>query len=371
MRILVSGGGTAGHIYPALTVAARLAAEGHEVTFVGTPDGLEARLVPEAGVSFHAVKSSGFDRGNPLTLLTSAVKVLASVGAALRVLRRVAPDVVVGFGGYVSLPIGVAATLKRVPLVLHEQNSVPGLANRILARWARAVAVTYPESADRLTRAGSVVVTGNPVRDAVLEASRERGREALGVGDDAVVVLVFGGSRGARHINEAMRSLAPQLLREPRVQVIHVAGHAEYGDVVRALDDVLGADAGRYTVLDYVERMGDAIAASDVVVARAGATSIAEITAIGRASVLVPYPYATDDHQTGNARAVADAGGAIIVPDGELDTPRFAEAVLSLVSDAAARGRMAEAAARLGHRDATQRVASVVLGAVVPRKETR
>ena len=124
-------------------------------------------------------------------------------------------------------------------------------------------------------------------------------------------------------------------------------------------------------VLDYVERMGDAIAASDVVVARAGATSIAEITAIGRASVLVPYPYATDDHQTGNARAVANAGGAIIVPDGELDTPRFAESVLSLVSDTVARGRMAEAAARLGHRDATQRVASVVLDSVGPRKETR
>lgn len=369
MRVVMSGGGTAGHIYPALTVAEALIAEGHEVAFVGTPSGLESKLVPDVGVPFHAVKARGFDRSNPLTLLTSAAVIAVSVIAARRLLRAIRPDVVVGFGGYVSLPVGLAAVSRRTPLVLHEQNSVPGLANRVLARWASAIGVTYDASVSHLDRARRVEVTGNPVRASVLVADCDRGRASLGLASDATMLLVFGGSRGARHINDTMVQLAPALMSVPSLQVLHVAGRIEAPSVAERISAALGDSAGRYRVVEYIDAMGDAIAAADLVIARSGATSIAEITAIGRAAILVPYPFATDDHQTLNAAAVEQAGGAVVVPDAELDDKAFGVLVLDLIDDADRRARMSQASAALARRDAAQRVVSLITEASQTRRE--
>jgi UDP-N-acetylglucosamine--N-acetylmuramyl-(pentapeptide) pyrophosphoryl-undecaprenol N-acetylglucosamine transferase len=352
-------------------VAARLVAAGHDVAFVGTPDGLEARLVAEAALPFHGVRARGFDRSNPFSLVTSAALIVGSTFAARRVLRSFRADAVLGFGGYVSLPVGFAAVTRRVPLVLHEQNSVPGLANRVLSRWARAVGVTYEGSIGHLAHPNRATMTGNPVREAVLSADRTRGRTSLGLAEDAVVLLVFGGSRGAQHINDTMIALAAQLMEFESLQVLHVAGRIEAASVAERARSALGRDETRYRVVDYINAMGDAIAAADAVVARAGATSIAEITAIGRAAVLVPYPYATDDHQTLNAQAVAEMGGAEVVSDAELGTDRFRDAVSRLVSDAALRDEMAAASAALGRRDAAERVAALVGDAVEARKESR
>ncbi len=348
-------------MYPALTVAGLLAAGGRdEVLFVGTPNGLEARLVPEAGVAFYPIASAGFDRGNPLTLVTSVVRVAVSIGRALWLMLRWRPDVVAGFGGYVSLPVGIAAVLTRTPLVLHEQNSVPGMANRFLSRWARNVAVTYESSMKHLKRPERAVMTGNPVRAAVTMASRDVGRERIGASEGDVVVLVFGGSRGARHLNEALVRLWPRIAERTDVRVVHVAGANEAAAMRSAMARALEAHDSRYRLFEYLEDMGSAIAAADLVVSRAGATSIAEITAIGRASVLVPYPYATDDHQTLNARAVSVAGGAVVIPDTELDDAAFDSAVLSLVSDVGKRQAMAAAAAALGRPDAGRSVAAAI-----------
>jgi len=350
-------------VYPALTVAERLLAEGHDVEFVGTPDGLEAGLATDAGITFHGVRAKGFDRAHPLTFVTATLTTFASLLRARRVLARFRPAVVLGFGGYVSLPVGLAAVISRVPLVLHEQNSVPGLANRVLSRWAAYAAVTYEGSAKHLKRPKRVVVTGNPVRPAVLSANRERGRKMLGLDADAPVLLVFGGSRGAQHLNDTFVEMAPELMKEPSLQVVHSAGRIEAASVAARIAERLGCAHPRYRVIEYIEEMGDAIAAADAVVARAGATSIAEITAIGRPSVLVPYPFATDDHQTLNARAVSQGGGAEVVPDAELGTENFRIAVLRLVRDSARRARMAQAAAKLSRRDATERVVGLVVEA--------
>jgi UDP-N-acetylglucosamine--N-acetylmuramyl-(pentapeptide) pyrophosphoryl-undecaprenol N-acetylglucosamine transferase len=347
-------------------------ADGHEVLFVGTPDGVESRLAPEAGVTFVAVPAKGFDRGAPLSLLSAAAVTLSSVWRARGVMRRFGADVVAGFGGYVSLPVGLAAVTGRVPLVLHEQNSIPGLANRVLSRWARAAGVTYEGSLKHLKRPERGVMTGNPVRTTVLQADRARGRRRLGVPEDATLMLVFGGSRGARHVNDAMVGLAPALVAEPSLRVVHVAGRIEAASVAERVAGALGGQPSeRYQVRDYIDEMGDAIAAADVVVARAGATSIAEITAIGRAAVLVPYPYATDDHQTLNARAVATAGGAEVVPDAELDSDRFRDAMMRLVREPARRKQMADASAALARRDATERVAALITGVLTGREESR
>jgi UDP-N-acetylglucosamine--N-acetylmuramyl-(pentapeptide) pyrophosphoryl-undecaprenol N-acetylglucosamine transferase len=364
VRILLSGGGTAGHIYPALTVASLLVENGHDdVLFVGTPDSLESRLVPEAGVAFRAVSSRGFDRGNPLTLVTSGFRVLASVASAWRLLRSYRPDVVVGFGGYVSLPIGIAAVLTRTPLVLHEQNSVPGLANKLLSRWASAVGVTYENSVKHLKRADRATLTGNPVRAEILAADRAEGRKALSLDPDATVVLVFGGSRGARHLNEALARMWPRLSSLTGLQVVHVTGTIDAASVAEVMSAALEDPSRTYRMHEYISAMGEAIAAADVVVARAGATSIAEITAIGRAAVLVPYPYATDDHQTLNARAVSAGGAAIVVPDDQLDGDALESAIVGLVRDPVKRETMAQASASLGRRDAGARVVDLIRSA--------
>jgi len=352
-------------------VAARLVAEGHDVAFAGTPDGLEARLVAEAGIPFHGVRARGFDRANPLTLLTSSAVIAASTLRAARLLRVYRPDVVLGFGGYVSLPVGLAAVVRRVPLVLHEQNSIPGLANRVLSRWARAVGVTYEGSLRHLAHPDRGIITGNPVRTAVLNADPERGRAALGLDPGALVLLVFGGSRGAQHLNETFVDMAPELMGVPSLQVVHVAGRIEAASVTARVRESLGANESRYRVVEYIDEMGDAIAAADAVVARAGATSIAEITAIGRAAVLVPYPYATDDHQTLNARAVSQVGGAEVVPDSELGSERFRDAVMRIVRDSDRRATMAAASATVGRRDATERLLALVHEPGVTGEELR
>jgi UDP-N-acetylglucosamine--N-acetylmuramyl-(pentapeptide) pyrophosphoryl-undecaprenol N-acetylglucosamine transferase len=327
--------------------------------FVGTPDGPEAALAAAAGLEYLAVDAKGFDRGAPLSIVPAVLTLVRSTLKARRMIGRLRPHVVVCFGGYVCLPVGLAAVVKRVPLVLHEQNSVPGLANRVLSRWASAVAVTYPESKRRLLHPERAVATGNPVREGIVGADRASSRRALGAGEDTVVLLVFGGSRGARHINEAMIGLAPALAAAGSLRVLHAAGRIEAADVRRAVSARLGGESDSYSVVDYISDMGEALAAADLVVARAGATSIAEITAAGKASILVPYPFATEDHQTTNAAAVEAAGGAVLVADDELESDRFESTLWGLLEDGAGREKMAKAAGDLARVDAAAAVAAV------------
>lgn len=258
-----------------------------------------------------------------------------------------------------------------MPLVLHEQNSVPGLANRLLASHAHAIGITYEHSRAYLRRPERAVLTGNPVRASVLAGDRARGRAAIGAGEDDTVLLVFGGSRGAQHLNDAFVGLATELVAIPSLRVVHSAGRIEAASVAQRVNERLGGEHPRYRVVDYISEMGDALAAADLVVSRAGATSIAEITAVGRAAVLVPYPFATDDHQTLNARAVAEAGAAEVVSDAELDSERFRTVLLGLLQDPARRERMAAAAAGLALRDAAERLEALALQAVRTREETR
>lgn len=348
-----------------MSVAGHIAGERDSVLFIGSPNGLEATLVPAAGVEFKGLPAAGFDRARPWTLVTSSVGIAVSALRAWSWMGADRPDVVIGFGGYVSIPVGVAALLRRVPLVIHEQNSVPGMANRFLSRWASAVGVTYPDSAELMRRPRRVRVTGNPVREEVLDADRHDARAGLGIPEGAVVMLAFGGSRGARHLNEALIRCRSRLLKSPGVIVIHVAGRAEYESVLAAAGDP-GDAHERWRVLPYLEDMASGLAAADLVVARAGATSIAEITARGLPAVLVPYPYATDDHQTKNAEAMKSAGAASVFPDRELDSDAFGDELVTLLSDPVRRATMAAASRSLGVPDASQRLVALALEAAQP-----
>ena len=387
----MSGGGTAGHIYPALALAAELKARGHTLSYVGTPDGPEASLAPAAGLDFIAAPAKGFDRSRPLTLLTSSLVIFKSALVLRRHFKKWRPDVVVGFGGYVAIPVGLAARFQRkqIPIVVHEQNSVPGMTNRFLARRARLIAVTYPQSValfrtqrakhDPLGPRLKVMVTGDPVRPEVLAGDGKRGRRRLKIKAGALVVLVFGGSRGARHLNEATIRVLPELLeRYPQLHVIHASGPVEHKQVQAAIDE-LAAQGGsgakaiktRYHLFPYLDDIADILAASDLAVTRAGATSIAELTALGLPAVLVPYPHATDDHQTSNARDLVAAGGALALPDAELDDAVFMATLDELLSDRERRDTMAKAARRFGRPNAAMLLADCVeAAATIEPKET-
>ena len=356
---VLTGGGTAGHIYPALALAERLQMRGWRVLYAGTPSGIEARLASEAGIPFTGFTASGFDRARPWTLVSGVARIWMSEQRAKRWLRDVGADAVIGFGGYVSVPVVRAAEALKIPVVVHEQNSVMGLANKMAAKHASALCLTYGCTRKDAPAGVPVEITGNPVRQLVMGTSRARAREAFGIPDEAVMLLVFGGSLGARHINQALTALKADLLSRDAVHVMHVTGPKELEATEEALS-LTQEERGRYQVLGYQDRMPEALAAADVIVSRAGATSLAEISARGIPAVLVPYPHATADHQTTNARAWVDSGAALMFPDAEVEGAAFKEAVLTLVDDPQMRARMQQVACAADSANAAERLADVV-----------
>lgn len=369
MKVAIAAGGTAGHINPALALAEELRSRGHEVEFFGQPTRLEATLVPEAGFPFHPIDVTGFDRSRPWTLLSALWRMRRAEKAVAGYLARWTPDCAVGFGAYVELPLINCCFAEGIPCVIHEQNSVPGLANKVSAKKARTLCVSLPAAIEafkgNVGQDTQIVVTGNPVRRSVTDASREAGRQSFGIPDSATLLLVFGGSLGARHVNQGVISLKEELLSRPDLCIIHSTGRDEYDSVTSQLS-LSDAEARRWHVLPYIDNMGEALAAADLVLSRAGASSVAEIAALAVPAILVPYPFATADHQTTNARYLVDAGAAITIADDEIDTPRFSEELLALVDSPGRCAEMRQAALGLGQAQAAMALADQVESAGAP-----
>ena len=364
LSVAIAAGGTAGHINPALALAEELVARGHSVRFFGQPGRLEGKLVPESGFDLFPVNVTGFDRSRPWTGITALLAARRAQSAVGREFAKAgAPDVAVGFGAYIEVPLMRWCAANKVPYVLHEQNSVTGLANKMMAPGASCVCISVPQAreafAGRVGAQTPIVLTGNPVRRSVVESERSRGREAFGIPDDATVLLVFGGSLGARHVNQAVCALKGDLLSREGLHVIHSTGRELFDEVTQALA-LTDEEARRWQVMPYVNNMGDALAACDLVVSRAGASSIAEIAALAVPSVLVPYPLATGDHQTTNATALVDAGAAVLVPDSEVESDAFRDAVLGILDDPDRRAMMRASAAGLGQDRAAATLADQV-----------
>ena len=363
LTIAIAAGGTAGHVNPALALAEELRDRGHEAVFFGETRRLEGRLVPQAGFSFVPVNVTGFDRRRPWTLVTALGHLAHEERRLARAFQRgtiARPDAAIGFGAYVELPLVRAAHRLGVPVALHEQNSVPGLANKQSARLADLIAIAQPSVVDVFRHAGAredtIRFTGNPVRRQILDGNRARGRAALGVPEDATLLVVFGGSLGAHHLNERMAALKQELLAIPNLHVLHSTGADDF-EATRDALTLTPAEEERYRVQSYIEGMGDVLAAADLVLSRAGASSIAEIAALAVPSVLVPYPLATADHQTTNARLLTDAGAAVMFKDAAIDDALFADELLGLLKDPARRAQMREAARGLNQAGAAQRLA--------------
>lgn len=364
MKVVLSGGGTAGHINPALALAESLQSAGHEVFYAGTPKGVEARLVTLAGLPFKAFDAQGFDRSHPLTLVSGVAKISHSTGKAVKWFKEIKPDVVVVFGGYVCIPVGRAATKLGIPLVVHEQNSIMGMANDYLSRHASVVALTYkntktPKGAISKGASTKMVVTGNPVRSAIFDSTRQEGRTLLGIPDDALMLLVFGGSLGARHINTAIANLKDELLAIPDLYVVHITGPKEL-ETVKGQLNLTAEERKRYLVMGYQNQMGKTMAATDMVVSRAGATSLAEISARCIPALLVPFPYATADHQTTNAQEYVHVGAAVMISDDQVESEEFEQMLFSLLEHPEMREKMKQAASTFETPDAAGKLAAIV-----------
>jgi UDP-N-acetylglucosamine--N-acetylmuramyl-(pentapeptide) pyrophosphoryl-undecaprenol N-acetylglucosamine transferase len=341
---VIAAGGTAGHVVPALAVADALRAEGAEVSLVGG-ERAEVELVPAAGYPLDKIRVEGISRSNPVKALRAAGKAALALDAARRILRDRRADAVLGGGGYVAGPVGLAATLMRIPLVLTEADSHLGLSNRLLARRARRVCLAFPIPGREGER---YVVTGRPVPPR--NAERDDARAALNIGPDERSVLVFGGSLGARSINHA----AVAAFADAPYRVLHIAGRRDFPE--------LRAPGPHYDLRDYVTPFGQALAAADMAVARAGG-SIFELAQYGLPAVLVPYPHATADHQTANARWMTDGGAAVVLADCDLTPERLRAEVEAILLDPARLAAMAAAAAALARPDAARDVAAEVLAA--------
>jgi UDP-N-acetylglucosamine--N-acetylmuramyl-(pentapeptide) pyrophosphoryl-undecaprenol N-acetylglucosamine transferase len=347
LSVVIAAGGTAGHVVPALAVAGALRADGHRVVFVGG-ERAEAELVPAAGYELRPIRVRGLSRTNPFAAAGAGALAARATAAAARVLRAEQADAVLGGGGYVAGPVGLAAVALRVPLVLSEADSHLGVANRMLAPFARRVCLAFPLEGRGGPR---YLVTGRPVPPPATDRAAARARFGLGEGERCV--LVFGGSLGARSINEA----AIEAFRDAPYRVLHAAGRRDH-DALRPR--VPGG--GRYALEPYLDRFGEALLAADLCVARAGG-SVFEIAAHGTPAILVPYPHATADHQAGNARWMERGGAAVVVPDGELTPERLRREVDALLGDPSRLASMAAASRELARPDAAAAIAREVVAA--------
>jgi UDP-N-acetylglucosamine--N-acetylmuramyl-(pentapeptide) pyrophosphoryl-undecaprenol N-acetylglucosamine transferase len=359
-RIVIAAGGTAGHVVPALAVADALRAEGAEVSFIGG-DRAEAELVPAAGFELEQLAVRGLSRTNPVQAMRAVALAGAAVVRARSLLRRISPDVVLGGGGYVAGPVGLAALSLRLPLVLSEADSHLGLTNRMLAPFARRVCLAFPIAG----RAGARYrVTGRPIQPPV--SNREAARARFGIPPELSCLLVFGGSLGARSVNLA----AVEAFAGAPFRVLHICGRRDYEMIARrAPKEDLGARRlegrpGGYDLRPYLEvgEFAQALAGADLVVARAGG-SVFELAAHGLPAVLIPYPSASGDHQSSNAAWMADAGAAIVIGDAELTGARLGSEVAALLADPRRLQAMSSAARRLARPEAARDVAAEVLQA--------
>ncbi|WCN38991.1 undecaprenyldiphospho-muramoylpentapeptide beta-N-acetylglucosaminyltransferase [Aneurinibacillus uraniidurans] len=349
MNIVISGGGTGGHIYPALALIQEI--KRHEpdsrVLYIGTERGLEATLVPKEGVPFESVYITGFKRSLSFENVKTVMRFLKATSRAKKLIRDFKPDVVVGTGGYVCGPVVYAGHALGIPTLIHEQNVIPGLTNKFLSRYTERVAVTFEGSAPYFP-AEKTVVTGNPRASEVVRANGEAGLASLGVPAGKKYVLIVGGSRGAKAINDAVIQLVPHLHEHADYHIIYVTGEVHYEQTIKAIGDV----PPNMTIRPFIYNMPEVLAGIDLIVNRAGASFLAEITALGLPSILIPSPYVTNNHQEKNGRWLEEQGAARVILESELSGKTLLESIDHILKDESLTQTMSTASRSLGQTDA-------------------
>lgn len=367
MRVILSGGGTGGHIYPAVTIAQALKKIDAkcEILFIGTTKGLEADIIPKEGFPLRTIEVRGLERKLSWRNMVTLAKTFGSVWQSRQIIRQFQPDLVIGTGGYVCGPVLLAASLMKIPTLIQEQNVVAGITNRILSRFVDMVAVGYSDAAKAFSGKGKakVIVTGNPIRPEIMTAQREKALQDLELDPGKLTLLVSGGSRGARTINQAMLKVHDHFYNSDRLQILHVTGQSEYNSIVGNLEQA-GIDlsqSGNIRIIPYLYSMPLALAVADMAIFRAGAIGLAELTARGIPAILIPYPYAAENHQEYNAKVLAREQAATVILDRELTSEKLIVQLEDWLEHAEKLTSMAEASRRLGRPEAAMSIAEQAL----------
>lgn len=356
MRVIITGGGTGGHIYPAIAIADKIK-EHHpdaEILYIGNKIGLEKDIVPKAGYPMEFVDAKWIDRSNILKIFDTVLTSMRGTRQARKIMKRFRPDIVIGTGGFVCFPVLLAGQRYGAKCYIHEQNAFPGVANKSLERLVNKVFLGFPEASEHFHEPKKHVVTGNPVRQSFFNADRKEAREKLGISKDSFVVFSFGGSQGAERINEVIFDLMRVVNKREDITLIYGTGSQYYDEILEKVKEEEIDLKDNIRIKSYIDNMPDHLAASDLIISRAGALSVAETCVCGRAAILVPSPNVTGNHQYFNAKSVADKGGAILIEERDLTSEILIRNVLVLKDDPEEVWGMEKAAASCVPGDAAE-----------------
>lgn len=364
MRVIVTGGGTGGHIYPAIAIADKFKEMNPEteILYVGNDEGIEKDIVPRSGYELALVDARWLDKSNLWQLARTGVRVVKGTLEARRVIRKFKPDVVVGTGGYVCFPVIIAARMYGAAAFLHEQNAYPGLANRSLEKYVERIFLGFKDAEKYFKEPSKTVYAGNPVRKSFFTLDRKQARKKLGFAEDDFIVFSFGGSLGAEKINDVAFELMQVLNGHEKTMMIFGTGKWYYNDVLKLAEEKKIEIKNNILIKDYIEDMENYLAASDVVISRAGALSVAETTVCGKASILIPSPNVTGNHQYYNAKAVSDRGGAVLLEEKELTPQRLIEEVMKLKNNPELLDKMSKASRACAPDEALDIIYNTITG---------
>lgn len=364
MKAIVTGGGTGGHIYPALAVLRALQTKGWDILYIGSRDGLEASIIPDEGIKYKEVDVAPLPRKVSYKLITSVFKTTAGLFQARKIIKDFEPDIVLGTGGFVAGPVVLAATMLKIPSIIHEQNVYPGFTNKLLSKRVNTIALNFDDAKKYFPQNTNAKyeVTGNPIREIILKTDKYTGLKKLSLKPNKKNLLVFGGSQGSMSINNAMVKLYHYYKDTPNIQIIHITGKKNYKIVLEEIKEsgIKLETYDNYKIIPYLSNMEDAYAVADLIVYRAGATGIAEITAKGLPAILIPYPYAAENHQEYNARNLEKHGAAIVILDEELSSKLLIKKIDSLFSDEKRLNEMSRNSRKLGNPSAAENIVNII-----------
>jgi len=360
--VVITGGGTGGHVYPALAVAQKLKIDEdvEKIYYIGCNKNMEATIIPKEGFEFFSISISGMPRNSLLSLFGWGKQLLTAIIQAILFLKKIKPDVIFGTGGYVSGPVLIAAVLLKIPFVIHDSDAHPGIVSKFIAPYAKAVSVSFSD-AKKFLKSQNIIVNGNPIRSSLIDINKNEACGLLNLNPSKKTILVMGGSQGARSINDAVMHLAKKLVVDNNFQIIHQTGIKNYDKYIEDLTKIWPEylNYSEYVIRPYFDNMAVPYAVADLAIARSGSLSISELNLTGLPSILIPYPYAAADHQRFNARAVEKAGAALFLEDSECNDIKLLNMILKVFEENNLQ-KMKEVNLQLSKPDATSNLADII-----------
>jgi UDP-N-acetylglucosamine--N-acetylmuramyl-(pentapeptide) pyrophosphoryl-undecaprenol N-acetylglucosamine transferase len=362
MRILITGGGTGGHIYPALAIANNLKKRYKDVDilYVGTEKGLEAELVPKEGFCFETIRVKGFPRKFSKDTFKTIKELFLGLGDAKRIINNFKPDVVIGTGGYVCGPVVYVASMKKIPTMIHEQNALPGVTNKILSKHVDKIAASFEESIERFKKPEKVVITGNPIRGDILTIDREEAYKFLDIDPNKPFILSFGGSGGQKRLNDAIFYVIKENYNNSKFQLLHVTGKRFYDDFMGELQEENIILKDNIKIVPYFYDMPKALNTADLMITSAGAITIAEMTAVGVPSIIIPKSYTAENHQEFNAKALEKKGASVVILEKDLNGEKLNDTIFKLLNDKEKLFKMKKNSRSLGKTDACNKIVDMI-----------